>query len=98
MEELPFIDSHTERVTAPADAVWTALLKVLRRQLGGAAGYARLLGCDPSRATPGFEGRPGDALPGFRVVDAEPGRLLALRGQHRFSRYALTFVLEGDQL
>lgn len=98
MEQLPFIDVHAERVTAPAAAVWAALLRVLRRQMGGAGGFARLLGCDPSRGTAEFSGRPGDAVPGFRVVDAEAGRRLALRGQHRFSRYALTFVLEGDQL
>jgi hypothetical protein len=32
------------------------------------------------------------------VVDSEPGRRLALRGQHRFARYALTFLIDGDQL
>ncbi|MBC7973361.1 MAG: hypothetical protein H7138_00125, partial [Myxococcales bacterium] len=37
-------------------------------------------------------------VPGFRVVEAESGRRLALRGRHRFSRYALTFVLDGDRL
>jgi hypothetical protein len=37
-------------------------------------------------------------VPGFRVVEAEPCRRLALRGRHRFSNYALTFVLDGDRL
>jgi hypothetical protein len=37
-------------------------------------------------------------VPGFRVVEAESGRRLALRGRHRFSNYALTFVLDGDRL
>jgi hypothetical protein len=32
------------------------------------------------------------------VVESEPGRRLALRGQHRFARYALTFLIEGDRL
>jgi hypothetical protein len=31
-------------------------------------------------------------VPGFRVVEAEPGRRFALRGRHRFSNYALTFI------
>jgi hypothetical protein len=51
MEQLPYIDEHSQRVDAPA-----------------------------------------------RVVEAEPGRRLALRGRHRFSNYALTFVLDGDRL
>jgi len=37
-------------------------------------------------------------LPGFRVDQAEPGRWLAFRGRHRFSRYALTFILDGGCL
>ena len=46
-----------------------------------------------SQAVRGHQaGRPGDAVPGFRVVEAEPGRRLALRGRHRFANYALTFT------
>src|SRR5260370_19827657 len=98
MEQLPYIDEHSQRVDAPADMVWTALLKVLRREMGGSAPIARILGCDPAQGTAEFAGRPGEAVPGFRVVEAEPGRRLALRGRHRFSNYALTFVLDGDRL
>ncbi len=98
MEQLPFIDEHSQRVDAPADVVWAALLKVLRREMGGSAWIARTLGCDPAQGMAEFAGRPGDAVPGFRVVEAEPGRRLALRGRHRFSNYALTFILEGDRL
>ncbi len=98
MEQLPYIDEHSQRVDAPADEVWIALLKVLRHQMGGSARLARLLGCDPAQGTAEFAGRPGEAVPGFRVVEAEPGRRLALRGRHRFSNYALTFVLDGDRL
>jgi hypothetical protein len=98
MEQLPYIDEHSQQVDAPGDAVWTALLKVLRRAMGGSARFARLLGCDPARCTAEFAGRPGEAVPGFRVVEAEPGRRLALRGRHRFSSYALTFVLDGNHL
>jgi hypothetical protein len=96
--ELPFIDEHSQRVDAPADVVWTALLQVLRRQMMGSSRFARLLGCDPAQGTPELAGRPGDAVPGFRVVEAEPGRRLALRGRHHFANYALTFVLDGDRL
>ncbi|WP_394821347.1 hypothetical protein [Pendulispora albinea] len=94
---MPYIDEHRQKIEAPVDRVWTSLLNVLR---GGMVGgpVARILGCDPVEGTTAFEGRPGEALPGFRVVEAEPGRRLALRGRHRFSDYALTFVFEGDQL
>lgn len=97
MERLPYIDEHSHRIDAPADVIWTALLEVLRREMGSAR-IARLLGCDPVQGTADFAGRPGEAVPGFRVVEAEPGRRLALRGRHRFSRYALTFVIDGERL
>jgi hypothetical protein len=98
LESLPPLDEHRERVGVPADVVWTALLAVLRRRMGGAGSLARVLGCDPVEGTPQFSGRVGETLPGFRVVDSEPGRRLALRGRHRFARYALTFLIDGDQL
>ncbi|BDG01678.1 hypothetical protein [Anaeromyxobacter oryzae] len=98
MEQLPYIDEHSQRLDAPADVAWTALLKVLRRTMGGGAPIARLLGCDPAQGTAEFAGRPGEAVPGFRVVEAEAGRRLALRGRHRFAEYALTFILDGDRL
>ena len=97
-QELPFLDEHQERVDVPADVAWTALVGVMRRRMGGAGTLARVLGCDPADGTPGFSGRVGETLPGFRVVDSEPGRRLALRGRHRFARYALTFLIDGDQL
>jgi hypothetical protein len=98
LEQLPYIDEHDEPMDIPADVVWTALVSVLRRQMGGSASMARVLGCDPVEATPGFAGRAGEAVPGFRVAESQPGRLLALRGRHRFSRYALTFILDGNRL
>lgn len=98
MEPLPLVDEHTQRVDAPADVVWAALMKVLRRELGGSASIARVLGCDPVHGTAEFAGRIGEAVPGFRVVEADPGRRLALRGRHRFATYALTFVLDGNHL
>lgn len=98
MDQLPYIDEHSQAVEASSEVVWAALLKVLRSQMGGSATIARILGCDPARGTAEFAGRPGEAVPGFRVVEAEQGRRLALRGRHRFSNYALTFVLDHDSL
>jgi hypothetical protein len=98
MDELPFIDDHSQRIDAPADVVWATLLKVLRRELSGATRLARILGCDPARGTAEFNGRLGEALPGFSVVESEPCQRLALGGRHRFARYTWTFTLEADLL
>jgi hypothetical protein len=100
MEQLPFIDEHSRRVDAPREVVWAALTDVLRREMGraGSTTIARVLGCDPARGTADFDGRPGDAVPGFVVVEADRGRRLELRGRHRFSSYALTFVIENESV
>jgi len=94
---LPYIDEHALQIAAPTDAIWAALLRVVRG-LAGSTALARILGCDPARGSDRFTGRAGDAVPGFRVIDAEPGRRLALGGHHRFASYTLTFVLDGDRL
>jgi hypothetical protein len=98
MDQLPFVDEHDQQVDVRADAVWTALVDVVRRAMTGGASVARVLGCDPARGTVEFSGKLGDAVPGFRVVESEPPRLLALRGRHRYSDYALTFVVDGERL
>jgi hypothetical protein len=98
VNDLPYIDEHTQATDASPEAVWAALASFMRRQMGGSAAFARLLGCHPAQGTAAFDGRPGDAVPGFRVAESEPGRWLALRGHHRFSRYALTFILDGGLL
>jgi hypothetical protein len=98
MDDLPFIDEHHLRCEASAEAVWSALLAVLVRALGGRVSLARLLGCEPSEGTPGFSGRVGEALAGFRVAESEPGRRLVLRGRHHFASYALTFAMDGEAL
>ena len=93
---LPFIDELSERVRAPADVAWAALVNVLRRRLAGATRFARLLRCDPVAGTAEFAGRSGEAIPGFRVAESEAGRRLVLRGRHRFADYSLTFLLDGE--
>ena len=96
--ELPYIDEHSQAVEGSVDATWTAILDVLARQMGGGASFARLLGCDPIDSSASLTGRVGDTVPGFRVVASEPGKRLELRGRHRFSKYALTFELDGNRL
>lgn len=98
MGHLPYIDEHATGVQASREQVWAALTDGLRREIGGGTAIARAIGCDPVRGTPEFHGLPGQALPGFRVVEADPGRLLVLEGRHRFSRYRLTFLLEDGRL
>ena len=96
--ELPFVDEHSQPFDAPPGAVWSALLRTFRRRSRATGRLARVLGCDPSESTPLFTGRPGQTVPGFRVVEAEPGRRLTLSGRHRFAAYALTFVVGGGHL
>jgi hypothetical protein len=100
--ELPFIDSHSLAVKAPPEQAWDEVAQVTRRWVeqflprsGGATGplFARLLGCsnvDLPRPGPGAP----EAIVGFRVARAERPLLIALEGEHRFSRYTLTFQIE----
>ncbi len=98
METLPYIDEHVLRIDGNADAVWSALLTTLRSQLKGGETIARVLGCDPAQGTATFTGMVGDAMPGFRVAESDPGRRLVLHGRHRFAAYALMFIIDGAHL
>jgi hypothetical protein len=98
MDHLPHIDEHVVATHAPRDAVWASLIRTLRHTMGGSGAFARLLGCDPVQSTEHFDGSVGQTLPGFRVVDAEPGYHLTLEGRHRFSRYRLTFELDTTRV
>jgi hypothetical protein len=94
-DRLPFVDEHTVDVAADAATAWSALCDTLEHSFTRPVfeRYGRLVGvADPSSCGP----RPlaaGSALPGFRVVTADPGRGLVLAGHHRFSGYRLTFRL-----
>lgn len=97
--ELPYVDDHVQRIDAPPERVWTALLTTMRKQ------FAR----NPPRPLTAVWGlqQPtrlgdwttqvtiGDTIPGFTVAQSEPTRLLTLRGSHRFSRYELRFELDS---
>jgi hypothetical protein len=83
---LPFVDEHARRITAPRDAVWTAL----ESYADGMARHRR----DAFRALLGTE-----PPAGFAVDERVAPSRLTLAGGHRFSRYELVFVLtatEGD--
>ena len=95
IEELPPIDEHGVLVLAPPSVVWQVLLTTLRRSLSrrSAARYARLVGCSETQVS-GEPDRIGSTLPGFVVARVIEPAVLALEGQHRFSRYGLVFRLE----
>jgi hypothetical protein len=94
--ELPFVDEHAVEVAAPREWVWDAVCEVVSRSFRSRGGstFARLVGA--AETVPrGDPGTPGSTVVGFRVARAEPPAELVLKGEHRFSRYALTFRLDA---
>ena len=97
VDSLPPVDEHGTEIAADPDQVWEALAATLPRILNTrrSAGFARLLGDAFTEA----RGEPtviGSTVPGFIVSRSIRPSVLALLGQHRFSRYALVFRI--DQL
>jgi hypothetical protein len=97
VDELPSVDEHGTEIAADPDQVWESLAAVLSRVLDTrrSTRLARLLGDAVTEA----DGEPtviGSTLPGFIVSRSIRPSVLALLGQHRFSRYALVFRI--DQL
>jgi hypothetical protein len=93
IESLPFVDEHSTTIAATQDAVWEALLEV-SGALGSGPGSSRLaraLRCMPIERR-GEPGQIGSTVPGFVVTRAVQPAVLALMGEHRFSRYALIFT------
>lgn len=95
LEALPNIDEHGVLVLAPVEVVWEALLGIAHRSFGGrmAARFARALGCAQTEAAGPID-RIGSTIPGFIVARVIAPAVLALEGQHRFSRYGLIFSVE----
>jgi hypothetical protein len=91
IESLPYIDEHSVSIAAPPDVVWRALMEVVCGMTSGRRlPVAKALGCAHTEHR-GEPGRIGSTVPGFIVTRAVPPAVLALMGEHRFSRYALVF-------
>ena len=99
MERLPYIDEYATRVEGPADHTWVAITRVLRGELEGARRLTRILGAAPGERSGDWNGDlDGATLPGFAVVDARRPARLELRGRHRFARYSLVFLIDGERV
>jgi hypothetical protein len=96
LDELPSIDEHCVRVTAPPDVVWDAALRRFSSpspsRLTG--WLARALGADPGVSSGSRPAAVDSTVPGFRVVTADRPHLLVVAGRHRFARYAIVFRIE----
>jgi len=94
IESLPFVDAHYLEIAATPEQVWDALIGVLDAISEGRSGapVARALGCAQTDAE-GEAGEIGSTIPGFVITRSIRPAVLALMGQHRFSRYALIFSI-----
>jgi hypothetical protein len=95
VDSLPPVDEHGVEIAADPDQVWEALAATLPRILSTRRSYrfAKLLG----DAFTDARGEPtviGSTVPGFIVSRSIRPSVLALLGQHRFSRYALVFRID----
>lgn len=92
LESLPYVDEHATFVDASPEQTWDALIVVVAAQGRSQVGHrvAHALGCAADSSS-GEPGAIGSTIPGFIVSRAVPPAVLALMGQHRFSRYALIF-------
>lgn len=95
LERLPAIDEHGALVLAPVEKTWEALLPVVRGSFSGklTGRISGALGACTTE-TSGPIDRRGSTIPGFIVVRVVEPAVLALQGEHRFSRYGLIFRLE----
>jgi hypothetical protein len=95
LEEIPHVDEHGALVLAPVSSTWEALIEVAGSSFSGgaAARVARALGCAYTEVSGPID-RIGSTVPGFIVARVIQPAVLALEGQHRFSRYGLIFSLE----
>ena len=95
LEKLPPIDEHEIEVDAPAEATWAALFPTLEEAFDTKFGrrYSERLGAVDTDCH-GDLHHPGGTLPGFIVSRSIAPVMLALLGQHRFSRYAVVFRID----
>lgn len=95
LQDLPSVDEHEIEIDAPAEATWAALFPSLGRAFDGrlARTMASRLEARDTEAS-GDLHHPGGTLPGFVVARAVAPVMLALMGEHRYSRYALVFRID----
>ena len=95
LQDLPPIDEHSIEIDAPAEAAWAALFPTLNQAFDGKLGQrmARALDCRDEVAE-GDLHHPGGTLPGFVVARSVAPVMLALMGEHKYSRYALVFRID----
>jgi SnoaL-like protein len=92
---LPAVNEISVEVEADAVRTWEALIATMPRLFDTrrARRMAPLLGCAQTEAK-GDPSVTGSTLPGFIVARSVRPGLLALLGQHRFSRYALLIAID----
>ncbi len=95
IELLPHVDEHSVEIEADQDVVWEALVATVPRVFGGrlTPRMAGMLGCTEQEHK-GDPGKIGSTIPGFVVARAVGPAMLALEGEHRYSRYALIFCID----
>lgn len=95
MGQLPRIDDHAIVADAPVTEAWAALLDELDGATSGrlATTYARVIGCQPRRASGKRPLGVGSTIPGFAVTSAVANEELVIAGRHVFSTYELIFRL-----
>ena len=95
LEMLPSIDEHEIEVDAPAEATWAALFPALEHAFDTkfSRRYSERIGAIETDCH-GDLHHPGGTLPGFVVSRSIAPVMLALLGEHRFSRYAIVIRID----
>ena len=99
LESLPYVDDHSTAIASSPEGVWESLVDVMveTTSAGIRPRLAQALGCFYTERT-GSRGRIGSTIPGFVVARSVKPAVLALMGEHRFSRYALIFRITETPL
>jgi hypothetical protein len=98
LESLPFVDEHSTEVDSTPQRTWDALVAYIGRAGSGRLAWlvAKGLGCKPADRS-GRSGAIGSTVPGFIVTRSVAPAVVALMGEHRYSRYALIFRITPGQ-
>ena len=95
LQDLPPVDEHSVEIDAPAEAAWAALFPTLHRSFDGPLSRRMAKRLDArDKVAKGDLHHPGGTLPGFVVARSVAPVMLALMGEHKFSRYALVFRID----